>query len=141
MTNVTFKEQAKWFLQEAVSRKRNPIKPATFSSWTYSLNKWLIPHFGGAQLATITNSNVRGLVEKFYRHGLSAQSITTYVNLVKLVVASAIDENGEQVFPRKWNSTYLHMPLIRNQRQPSFTPEAVSQRRSMVRGPFLARTP
>src|ERR1051325_571501 len=126
MPYVTFSEQTKWFLEQSVNRKRNPVKPATISTWKSATTKWLLPFFGEAQLATVTNANVRALVEKFYRNGLSAQTITTYVNLVKLIVASAIDENGEELFPRKWNSSFIDMPTIVNQRRPYFTPETMS---------------
>ena len=60
------------------------------------------------------------------RASLSPQTITTYVGVVKLVVASAIDEDGEQLFPRKWNHEFIDMPVIENQHQPIFTPEAVT---------------
>jgi integrase len=126
MPYVTFSEQSKFFLEQSVNRKRNPVKPATAQVWKYSLGKWLVPFFKDAPLATVTNASVRTLVEKFYKAGLSPQSITTYVNLVKLIVASAIDENGEEIYPRKWNSSFIDMPTITNQRRPSFTPEAMS---------------
>jgi integrase len=57
---------------------------------------------------------------------LSAKSISNYVGLVKLIVASAIDENGEQLFPRKWNHDFIDMPIVQNQHQPSFTAETMS---------------
>jgi integrase len=131
MTHRTFEVQAKLFLEESMNRKRNPVKPATHLSWRYALTKWMYPHFKDAQLATVTNASVRSFVEKMYRAGLSAQTINTYVGLVKLVVASAIDENGEPLFPRKWNTNYLDLPVISMQRQPAFTVEAMS---SIVQG-------
>jgi integrase len=57
---------------------------------------------------------------------LSPKSISNYVGLMKLIVASAIDENGEQLFPRKWNHDFMDMPVIGNQRQPTFTAETMS---------------
>lgn len=126
MPNRTFEDQAKLFLTDAMNRKRNPIKPATHLTWRYALQKWAYPHFKGAQLATVTNASVRSFVECLYRAGLSAQTINSYVTLVKLVVASAIDEQGEPEFPRKWNSNYLDLPIIAMQRRPAFSLEAMS---------------
>ena len=54
---------------------------------------------------------------------LAPSTIRDYCNVVKAVVASAIDENGEEVFPRSWNEDYIDAPLIGEQRQPSFDPE------------------
>jgi len=126
MTYRTFEAQAKLFLEESMNRKRNPVKPATYATWQYALAKWMYPHFKDAQLATVTNASVRSFVEKLYRAGLSAQTINNYVGIVKLIVASAIDENGEPEFPRKWNSTYIDLPVISMQRRPAFTIEAMS---------------
>lgn len=45
---------------------------------------------------------------------LVASSIRDYVNVVKAVVASAIDDNGEQLFPRKWNDEFIDGPWSEN---------------------------
>jgi site-specific recombinase XerD len=121
--SVTFNEQAKFFLESSQNRKRNPVKIATVTAWQCSLKKWLIPHFQDALLGTVANSSVRTLVEKMYRHGLSASTIVTYVNLVKLIVASALTEEGEPQYPRKWNSNFIDLPTVSNQRQPCFSRE------------------
>jgi integrase len=58
--------------------------------------------------------------------GLSAKTIINYSGLVKLIVASAKSEEGEPLFPRKWDSEFIDLPIVRNQRQPKFTTEAMS---------------
>jgi len=50
---------------------------------------------------------------------LSAASIRDYTNIVKGIVASAINEDGEELFPRKWNEEYIDAPVVADQRQPS----------------------
>lgn len=45
---------------------------------------------------------------------------------MKLIVASAIDKNGEQLFPRKWNHDFIDLPIVENQHQPTFTAETMS---------------
>lgn len=121
--SVTFSEQAKFFLESSQARKRNPVKIATVTAWKCSLNRWLIPHFQDAPLGTVANASVRTLVEKLYRNGLSASTIVTYVGLVKLIVASALTEEGEPQYPRKWNSNFMDLPTVSNQRQPFFSQE------------------
>jgi integrase len=124
--SVTFAEQSQWFLEHALSRKRNPVKPSTVAGWKGALNKWLLPHFKDAPLASVSNPALRSLVEKMYRSGLAAQSIVTYTTLVKLIVASALNDEGEPVYPRKWNSNFIDLPTITTQRQPCFTSEQMS---------------
>jgi len=58
--------------------------------------------------------------------GLSAKTIINYSGLVKLVVASAKSDEGEPLFPRKWDSEFIDLPIVRNQRQPKFTTETMS---------------
>jgi len=43
------------------------------------------------------------------------------MQVVKMVVASAINENGEELYPRKWNHEFLDLPEVKNQKQPAFT--------------------
>jgi integrase len=58
--------------------------------------------------------------------GLSPKSISNYIGLVKLVVASAVDDDGKKLFPREWNHRYIDLPKIEKQRQPTFSAAAMS---------------
>jgi len=42
------------------------------------------------------------------------------------VVASAIDGNGEELFPRTWSEEYIDAPVIKRQNQPSTTSDGVA---------------
>ena len=123
--SVTFAQQAERFLEQARKRRRKPISPATYDGWRNCLDKWLIPNIGQTMLQDVNNGTVKALVTKMVNAGLSAKTVNTYAGLVKLVVASAIDENGEQLYPRKWNHDFIEMPLITNQHRPTFTSEQV----------------
>jgi integrase len=123
---VTFREQAEWFLSHSVKRNRRPAKPATVANWRCCVDRWLNPNLGELPLASINNGTVKTLVAKMHAAKLAAQTMTTYVNLVKLIVGSAIDDNGEQLFPRKWNNEFIDLPVIENQHQPTFTPETMT---------------
>ncbi len=58
--------------------------------------------------------------------GLSAKMVSNVVQVVKMVVASAVNENGEQVHPRTWNHEFMDLPEIKDQRQPTFTSDAMN---------------
>jgi len=123
---TTFKEQARQFMERAMTRKRRPAKPATISSWQNCLDKWLNPELGERPLANVNNAAMKSIVAKMHAAGLSAKSIANYSGLVKLVVASAVDDNGEPLFPRKWNHDFIDMPVVENQRQPTFKVETIN---------------
>ncbi len=114
-------------MSHSTTRKRNPAKAATIQSWQNILQKWLIPNLGELPLASVSNGTVKPLVQKMNDAGLAAKSIQTYVGLVKLIVASAVDREGEQMFPRKWNHEFLDLPMVSHQNQPSFGPKTMSQ--------------
>ena len=122
----TFREQAALFLKDSATRKRRPAKPATVAHWQYCVNKRLNPNIGDLPLAIVNNSILKALAATMHAANLSAQTMTTYINLVKNIVGSAIDENGEQLFPRKWNNAFIDLPIIENQKQPTFTEETMT---------------
>jgi integrase len=123
---VTFREQAKLFMEQKASSKRKPLKPATLCTWQNCLDKWLNPNLGDIPLANVNNAAMKQLVAKMDAAGLSAKTIINYSGLVKLIVASAKSEEGEPLFPRKWDSEFIDLPIVRNQHQPKFTSETMS---------------
>jgi integrase len=114
---VTFCQQAEQWLATLPTRKRRPVKPATVSGWRDALKAWLLPHLGDRRLSDVSNRAVRELVEKMSEAQLSAKTIVNYIQVVKLVVASAVDEEGEQVYPRKWNHDFIQLPVVRKDKQ------------------------
>ena len=93
------------------------MKPATVSGWRDALNAWLLPELGDTLLADVSNKTVRELVEKMSAAGLSAKTIVNYVQVVKLVVASRVNDEGEQVYPRTWNHDFIQLPVVRKDKQ------------------------
>lgn len=133
---VTFKQQAGWFMAHAQTRKRRPIKPATTKSWDNCINKWLNPHIGAAPLSGVNNPLLRELVSKMDDAGLSAKSIHNYIQLAKMVVASAVNEHGEEIYPRKWNHEFMDLPLVKNQRTPTFSADEVTMIVAAAQGQY-----
>ena len=119
-SNLTFKQQGELWLRSLANRKRNPIEQTTIDTRRYALDKWIYPFLGHTYLADLNNHVLKELVERM-AGSLSPASIRDYSNIVKAVVASAIDENGEEKFPRKWNDGYIDAPAVKEQRQPTAT--------------------
>lgn len=123
---VTFGEQAELFIRQKTTSIRKPLKPATLCTWANCLEKWLIPNIGDLPLAKINNAVMKQLIAKMAAAELSPKTIINYTGLVKLVVASAKDEEGELLFPRKWDSEFIDLPIVANQHQPKFSSETMS---------------
>ena len=45
---------------------------------------------------------------------------------MKMVVASAVNEEGEELYPRKWNHYFIDLPVVKNPKQPIFTGDVVT---------------
>ena len=73
---VTFREQAKWWLNHIQCRKRKPIAPATLELWKGCLEEWVNPNNGDLPLSDVNNSALKVLVAKMSDGGLSPKTIT-----------------------------------------------------------------
>ena len=98
---VTFREQAAWWLDKMRNRRSKPVAPSTLGTWTYALDKWINPGIGDSPLKSVKNATMKKLVAKMDEGGLSPKSIVNYTQIVKMVVASAVDEEGDEIHPRK----------------------------------------
>lgn len=123
---VAFCQQAEWWLRYVQTRKRKPIKPHTATSWASHL-AWINPLLGDMPLTSVNNLAVKELVSKMAEAGFSPKTMHNYVQVVKMVVASAVNEQGEELYPRKWNHEFIDLPEIKAQRTPTFTGEEVTQ--------------
>ena len=124
---ATFRDQAKVYLNWAITRDREPIKDA--SSVEAALNKWILPAIGDMPLANVNNITVKPLVGKM-KKSLSARSVNKYVEYIQQVVASVKDgETGEPIHRRKWDSTVMDLPVVnqKEQRRPTLKAKAVNQ--------------
>jgi integrase len=76
----------------------------------------------------VNNGVLKRLVSTMTNKGLSAKTIDNYVQVPKMVVASVTDEDGNQIYPRKWNHEFIDMPIVEESKQnrPSFFSETMT---------------
>ncbi|MFZ3277613.1 MAG: site-specific integrase [Candidatus Sulfotelmatobacter sp.] len=132
---MTFRVQAGRWLASLSTRRRKPLKPATIANWRHSLNKWVLPTLGERLLADTSNGAMRELVEKMAAAGLSPKSIVNHSLVVKLVLASAVSADGDQLYPRKWNHDFIGLPIVKKEEQhrPSLTQTELGEILSSVK--------
>jgi integrase len=51
-------------------------------------------------------------------------------------VASALNEDGEQLYPRQWNHEFMDLPIVTDQHRPTFTSEVVAAIVQMAKGRY-----
>ena len=123
----TFRDQAKEWLHQCSIRRRKPIKPATICGWETYLSKHLNPIIGDALLSSVNNSTLKQLVTKLTDAGLSPKTIRNVVQVMTSVIASAVTDDGEQIYPRNWNYQFADVPIVGDQHTPTFTGKEVSK--------------
>lgn len=120
---LTFREQAEKWLASQAARRRKPVKSATLSGWRSPLDKWILPHIGKVPLAEVSNGALRGLIDKMAAGGLANKTIVNYSQVVKSVVASLVNSEGEPIYSRKWNDEFIGLPVVNpaTQHRPTIT--------------------
>ncbi len=125
--SYVFGLQAQRWLAGLVTQRRRPLSPASISAFTSYVRR-LVPMIGAEKpLADINSGTLRDLVTKLVGEGLSAKTIGELVATAKQVVASAVDGNGDPIFPRQWNYRHIDAPSIGKQTQPSLAREDVER--------------
>jgi integrase len=125
---LTVREQAERWLEHLRTRKRKPVAEGTIEDWERTLNNWINPHIGDCPVSEVNNGVLKRLVVIMSKADLSAKSIENYVQVPKMVVASVLDEDGNQLYPRKWNHEFIDMPIVEEseQNRPSFSFEIMA---------------
>jgi Phage integrase, N-terminal SAM-like domain len=109
-SGTTFRKQAERWLQNMRTRKRKPLATATLENWESCLKNWLNPNIGDLPLSDINNAALKGIVAKMSDGGLSPKSINNYAQVVKMVVASAVNEQGSKSICESGTTNLLTCP-------------------------------
>lgn len=133
---MTFKTQAKRFLEALETRKRSPISENTIRIYKCYLRAWIIPTLGATELSKFENGAMKKFVAGLDK--LAPSTVTSIANLVKEIVASAQDANGNQLYPRAWNNDFIDLPVVssRDQRTPTIGVFSLQRAISRAEGQF-----
>ena len=133
---MDIRTQSKKFLAGLESRKRNPAKPRTIKAYQSYLRTWILPAIGSVDLAKFENGAMKAFVAGL--GGLAPSTVVSIANLVKEIIASAQDANGNALYPRAWNNEFMDLPVVsnRDQKTPTMTVPALETAISGARGQF-----
>ena len=107
---ITFKQQAEKFLADGATRKRNPLRPGSVRTYKSQIDKHLIPMIGDLPLQTVGNKVVSDIVSKMSAAKLSPRTIALNVVILKKIRKSAVDSEGDQLYPATWNTEMIDAP-------------------------------
>ena len=137
---MTFKQQAEKFIQEIQTRRRNPVRQATVRIYQSYLDKHILPSLGHCEVELVENGLAKTFVTHLNNQKLAPSTVNAIFNVVKAIMASAVDENGNKLYPRTWNPDFLDLPVVSkaDQDAPIVTPEQVSAAVSSASGQLQA---
>jgi integrase len=137
---TTFRQQAAWWIKHVQSRKRSPIALATAAGYRSYLKNWLNPLLGDLTLASVDNKVAKDLVIALGEAELAPKTIVEIVGVLKAVLASAINRDGKQIFPREWNHEYIDLPVVDpdKQRRPTVSSKQLSDVIANSKGRYQA---
>jgi integrase len=122
---ITFAEQAEKYLADLATRKRRPVSAASIAAFRGNINR-VLPFLAETPLDSITNRAVKEIVNQLVAQKYGSKTIAETVGTIKSVVASLVDDDGNPVVMRTWNSRIIDLPDLGTQRQPSITLEQVN---------------
>lgn len=120
---MNFATQGRVYIDRLKTRNRRPIKPATAAAFESYLRNHVVPHVGTAELESFNNGALKSFVQTLIDKRLSPKSITELSAFVRSIVASVLDDDGNQVYRRNWNLDFVDVPPVKKQRQPTVTEE------------------
>src|SRR5271154_5352546 len=110
-TRVNFQTQAEKYMVDIA----NDVLPATLHVYRSILDAQLLPAIGGEALEGIGNKTAKMLVLRLSAAGLSPATIRLAVTVMKQVLASATNDEGDLLFPRQWNPKFIKAPKVTGQ--------------------------
>jgi integrase len=125
--SLTIAEQSAVFLQWIAERKRNPAKPATVRAYAGYVRNWITPMAGHNSLEEFNNKSMRDLVNNLVAAGLGPKTVSEIITTTKQIVLSAMTQDGEPMYPRTWNDSFIDLPPIGKQKQPTVTKEQLKE--------------
>lgn len=135
---MNIEQQYNTYINQITNRKRNPAKGATLAAYHSYWRTWIQPEIGALEVSQVENGIMKRLVARIAAAGLSSSTIAGVTNCVKGIVSSAVDENGNELFLRKWNADFIDAPVIdpKNQKAPILSREALQESISRTQGQF-----
>jgi integrase len=126
-TPHTFRSQYFVWIEGLRNRAYDPVSPATLESFV-SRAKTILSVVGPqTRLETFKNAAMHKFVQDTKAFGWKPATLAAHILVIKLIVASAIDEEGEPLFPRVWNRRVINAPRVERTKQktPTFDREQI----------------
>ncbi|MCU1240592.1 MAG: hypothetical protein JWO71_1318 [Candidatus Acidoferrum typicum] len=125
----TFHSQYFIWIDELKNRAYDPIAPSTLANFI-SCAKTILSVIGpSTPLEGFKNQAMAQFVRDAKKFNWAPATLAQHILIIKLIIASATDEEGEQLFPRVWNRRIVNAPRVERSKQktPKLTKDDVEK--------------
>jgi integrase len=113
-----FEQSADIYLEKLKARRKSPVKRSSIARFRSAIKlAETMPGFGSLPLTDVDSEHLRCLVD--HLEDKSAHAVNITVRVVKAVVASAVDNRGNPLVSRTWNSRHINVPAATNKKEKS----------------------
>jgi integrase len=113
----TFRSQYLIWIDELKNRAYDPIAPSTLANFI-SCAKTILSVIGPwTPLESFKNAAMRKFVLDVKRFDWSPATLAQHILIIKLIIASATDEEAEKLFPRVWDRRVINAPRVERSKQ------------------------
>ena len=135
---MNIQEQSKQYMNNLQNRRRDPATGNTVAAYQSYLRNHILPAIGQVELADVKNGILKQFVVKLSEKKLAPASIAGVVNVVKGIMKSATNDEGEYLFNNTWNNIFIDAPPVvaRDQEGPILSREALEVALNRATGQF-----
>jgi integrase len=137
---MLFQTQAEAYMQEIQNRRRQPVRGSTAKVYQSYLDSRILPVLGRMDVQVVENGVAKAFLVDLNASKLAPATINAVFKVIKAVVASAVDLNGNELYPRTWNHDFIDLPIVdkAGQDTPTLTPQKVTEAVLRARGQYQA---
>jgi integrase len=121
---LTIHEAAQNYLHNLEHRNRRPARASSLATFSSHVRR-VTPIIGHEPVETFGNKHLKNLMTALVADKLAPKTISDVTSTVKQIIGSVVDENGDQVYPRKWNTQFLDAPVVGLQKRPCATVDQI----------------
>lgn len=137
---MLLREQAEQYMNNLRTRQLRPAKPNTIMLYDSFLRTHILPFFGDTEVAEIKNAAMKKFAAHLAEKKLSAATSMGILTVIKSVIRSAVNEEGDLLFERTWNTRFIGAANVnpRKQKTPIIDAEGVEKAINDATGQFKA---
>jgi integrase len=124
---ITFLSQYRNWIEGLRNREWAPVAPSTLATFE-SRAKTILSIVGPqTKLEDFRNAAMANFVRDAKRFEWAPSTLADHILVIKLIISSATDPEGEELFPRTWKRRVINAPRVERDKQhtPCLTSEAV----------------